>query len=111
VHSEDSEKAISADGKLLRLSHPAPLLVVEVVSNSETDLQSKVRDYQEKRLEYAARGIPEYWIIDPIAAIVLVLTLEGTQYQEQRLQGKQPIISATFSNLNLTAEQVLNAGR
>jgi Uma2 family endonuclease len=111
VHSEESEKAISADGKLLRLSHPAPLLVVEVVSNSETDPQSRVRDYQEKRLEYAARGIPEYWIIDPIAAIILVLTIEGTQYQEQRLQGKQPIISATFSNLNLTAEQVLNAGK
>jgi Uma2 family endonuclease len=37
VHSEESEKAISADGKLLRLSNPVPLLVVEVVSNSETD--------------------------------------------------------------------------
>jgi len=111
VHSEESEKAISADGKLLRLSHPAPLLVVEVVSNSETDPQSKVRDYQEKRLEYAARGIPEYWIIDPIAAIILVLTLEGSQYQEQRFQGKQLIVSATFSSINLVAEQVLNAGK
>jgi Uma2 family endonuclease len=84
VHSEESEKAISADGRLLRLGHPAPLLVVEVVSNSETDPQSRVRDYQEKRLEYAARGIPEYWIIDPIATVILVLTLKGTQYQEQR---------------------------
>ncbi len=111
VHSEESEKAISADGKLLRLSHPAPLLVVEVVSNSETDPQSRVRDYQEKRLEYAVRGIPEYWIIDPIADVILVLTLEGTQYQEQRFQGKQLIVSATFSSMNLVAEQVLNAGK
>jgi Uma2 family endonuclease len=111
VHSEDSEKAISEDGKLLRLGHPAPLLVVEVVSNSETDPQSRARDYQEKRLEYAARGIAEYWIIDPIVSAVLVLTLKGTQYQEQRFQGKQPIVSTTFSNLNLTADQVLNAGK
>jgi Uma2 family endonuclease len=111
VHSEESEKAISADGKLLRLGHPAPLLVVEVVSNSETDPQSRVRDYQEKRLEYAARSIPEYWIIDPIVSAVLVLTLKSTQYQEQRFQGKQPIVSTTFSDLNLTAEQVLNAGK
>jgi Uma2 family endonuclease len=111
VHSEESEKAISADGKLLRLGHPAPLLVVEVVSNSETDPQSRVRDYQEKRLEYAARGIPEYWIVDPIAAVILVLTLKGTQYQEQRFQGSQSIVSFAFSNLNLTAEQVLSAGK
>jgi Uma2 family endonuclease len=111
VHSEESEKAISADGKLLRLDHPAPLLVVEVVSNSETDPQSRVRDYQEKRLEYAARGIPEYWIVDPIAAVILVLTLEGTKYQEQKFQGKTPIVSTTFSDLNLTAKQVLNAGK
>lgn len=111
VHSEESEKAISADGKLLRLGCPAPLLVVEVVSNSETDPQSRVRDYQQKRLEYVARGIPEYWIIDPVATVILVLTLEGTQYQEQRFQGKHPIVSFTFPNLNLTAEQVLKAGK
>jgi Uma2 family endonuclease len=55
----------------MRLSHPAPLLVVEVVSNSETAPQSRVRDYQEERLEYAARGISEYWIIELIADVIL----------------------------------------
>jgi Uma2 family endonuclease len=111
VHSEASEKAISADGKLLRLNHPVPLLVVEIVSNSETDTQSRTRDYQEKRLEYADRGIPEYWIIDPIAAIVVILTLEGGKYQEQKFQGKQFISSPTFPNLNLTVEQILKVGK
>jgi hypothetical protein len=47
----------------------------------------------------------------PIAAVILVLTLKGTQYQEQRFQGKQSIISFTFSNLSLMAEQVLKAGK
>jgi Uma2 family endonuclease len=111
VHSEGSEKAISEDGKLLRLGHPVPLLVIEVVSNSETDLQSRTRDYQEKRLEYADRGIPEYWIVDPIVAVVLVLSLEGIQYREQKFQGKQFVISPTFPSLNLMAEKILNAGK
>jgi Uma2 family endonuclease len=111
VHSEGSEKAISEDGKLLRLGHPVPLLVIEVVSNSETALQSRTRDYQEKRLEYADRGIPEYWIVDPIVAVVLVLSLEGIQYREQKFQGKQFVISPTFPSLNLMAEKILNAGK
>ena len=44
---------------------PAPLLVVEVVSPNQSD-----RDYRYKRSEYAARGIAEYWIVDPLAAKV-----------------------------------------
>jgi Uma2 family endonuclease len=68
VHSEDSDAAIMTDGKLLRLNQPAPLLVVEVVSNSDMDKKSRARDYVEKREEYASRGIPEYWIVDPVAA-------------------------------------------
>jgi Uma2 family endonuclease len=62
---------------------PAPMLVVEVASNSDTDPKSRERDYTEKRVDYAARQIPEYWIVDPIAAVVLVLTLAGDQYREK----------------------------
>jgi Uma2 family endonuclease len=87
------------------------MLVVEVVSSSTTDPQSRDRDYVQKRAEYAARGIPEYWIIDPVAKVVLVLALQNSHYQEQPFIGKQVITSPTFPELNLTAEQVLNAGR
>jgi Uma2 family endonuclease len=111
VHSEESEVAITEDGKLLRQDRPAPLLVVEVVSNSDTDEKSRQRDYQEKRLEYGLRRIPEYWIVDPIAAVLLVLTLDGTTYKEQCFQSQQSIISPTFSGLKLTAEQVFKAGK
>ncbi|MEO1593009.1 MAG: Uma2 family endonuclease, partial [Cyanobacteria bacterium J06632_22] len=67
VHSEASATAILKDGKLLRWEEPAPRLVVEVVSRSDTDAASRKRDYVEKRAEYAQRGIPEYWIVDPAA--------------------------------------------
>jgi len=41
---------------------PPPDVVVEVVSPGT---KNRDRDYRHKRIEYAAREIPEYWIIDP----------------------------------------------
>lgn len=55
-----------------RLPSDGADLVVEVVSEGHGDRQ---RDYEEKRLEYAAAGIPEYWIVDPQEELITVLTL------------------------------------
>ena len=52
-------------------------LVVEVVSPDDPD-----RDLVEKRVEYAAAGIPEYWIADPRDETITVLALEGEAYLE-----------------------------
>ena len=52
-------------------------LVVEVVSPDDPD-----RDLVEKRVEYAAAGIPEYWIADPRDETITVLALEGDAYLE-----------------------------
>jgi len=111
VHSEASATAIVADGKLLRFELPAPALVIEVVSSRSTDPRSRDRDYVDKRKEYATRGVPEYWIIDPATGVVFVLTLDRDHYQAQKFLGKQAVISPTFSELKLTAEQILKAGR
>jgi Uma2 family endonuclease len=111
VHTLESDAAIMKDGKLLRQGEPVPMLVVEVVSNGKTDQKSNDRDYIEKRSEYAARGIPEYWIVDPDRAVVLMLTLAGEKYQEATFTGGQSIESPAFLALALTAEQVLAAGR
>jgi Uma2 family endonuclease len=111
VHSPESDAAIMADGKLLRSGDAAPLLVVEVVSNSARDKQSRDRDYEEKPLEYAERGIPEYWLIDPDRAWVRVGTLVNGAYQFQDFTGKQVIVSTAFPDLTLTAGQILTAGR
>lgn len=53
-------------------------LVMEVVS---ADAESRQRDLEEKRRDYALAGIPEYWIVDPQTKIVTVLALEGSAYR------------------------------
>lgn len=83
----------------------APLLVVEVVSP-----ESVSRDYRWKRSEYAALGIPEYWIVDPLKNQLCVLLLEDGLYEETVFTGSQPLASRTFPELSITVEQVLAAG-
>lgn len=89
---------------------PTPQLVVEVVSPGEPGDDNYDRDYIEKPKEYAQREIPEYWIVDPIRAVVSVLTLQGKRYQATEFRGSDRIESEQFKQLNLTAEQILNAG-
>ena len=59
-------------------------LVMEVVS---PDPRDRDRDYHEKRNEYAASGIPEYWIVDPQPQTVTVLMLANGQYAEHGVFG------------------------
>lgn len=83
------------------------LLVVEVVSPS-----SSADDYKEKLEEYQALGIPEYWIVNPESKRdkrVTVHQLQNKVYQKQEFRGSQRIISPTFPELNMTANQVLRA--
>lgn len=110
VHTEDSLAATLADRILLPMQ-PNPMLVVEVVSNSNSDKKSRERDYIDKRSEYAARGIPEYWIIDPVKEVVLILSLQDDRYVDRVLVGDDEVVSPTFPGLNLTAVQILSAGR
>jgi Uma2 family endonuclease len=111
VHTAESAAAILSHGaKLLMPEMPAPALVVEVVSSSDTDRASYRRDYIDKRAEYAARGVPEYWIIDPIAGLVLVLDLVAGAYQATEFRGSDRVISPGFPALNLTAGEVLASG-
>lgn len=86
---------------------PAPRLVVEVVSPGE---QNRDRDYVEKPREYAARGIPEVWQIDPDRAVVTVLTLRSGTYQSQEFRGNDRITSPSFPKLQLTAAEILEVG-
>lgn len=93
----------------VRLEMPAPRLVAEVVSPGD---KSRKRDHEAKRKQYQERGIPEYWLIEPIAQSVTVLTLEAGQYVEHGVfQGDTPIHSPELGALPISAAQLFEAGQ
>jgi Uma2 family endonuclease len=87
---------------LVMLDMPPPDLVVEVVSPSQES-----RDYRYKRTEYGARGISEYWIVDPMQGKVTVLQWVEGLYEEKVYTGDSAIASTVLDKLELTAVQVL----
>ena len=107
IHTVESDAALRGDDKVLYLGLPSPLLVVEVASSTLTNSTSRKRDYEHKPREYADRGIPEMWIVDPDRAWVQVGTLVDGVYQFQTFEGEAAIVSSTFPELNLTAAIVL----
>ncbi|MEC4812163.1 MAG: Uma2 family endonuclease [Scytonema sp. PMC 1069.18] len=92
-------------------------LVIEVVSSNWRD------DYYLKLADYEEMGIPEYWIVDyaalgarkfignPKQPTFSVYQLIDEEYQVTQFRGSDKIISPTFPELKLTAEQVFNAGK
>ncbi|MGK7887731.1 MAG: Uma2 family endonuclease, partial [Leptolyngbyaceae cyanobacterium] len=63
VHSEGSKAAVAGMKRAtITRDMPPPALVIEVVSPGQVN---RDRDYRYKYPEYAARGIDEYWIVDP----------------------------------------------
>ncbi len=86
---------------------PPPQLAVEVVSPGKQNSANYRRDYETKRDQYAGRGIPEYWIVDPDRRWVMVGRLEAGEYLFETFMGEQVIGSPTFPGLGLTAAVVL----
>lgn len=108
VLSEELATALEgASRSTIMIDMPPPQLVVEVVSPGRENAD---RDYRYKRSEYAARGIAEYWIVDPIQQWVTVLEWVEGLYEERVFQGNQQIISPTLPDLDLTSERVINTG-
>ncbi|MEQ9670109.1 Uma2 family endonuclease [Coleofasciculus sp. G2-EDA-02] len=108
VLSEELATALEgASRSTIMIDMPPPQLVVEVVSPGRENAD---RDYRYKRSEYAARGIAEYWIVDPIQQRVTVLEWVEGLYEESVFQGNQQIISPMLPDLDLTSERVINAG-
>jgi Uma2 family endonuclease len=91
-------------------------LVVEVVS---TNWQN---DYARKVEEYEALGIPEYWIVDylglggkryiglPKQPVVTIHQLINGTYQGQQFRNSDRLLSLTFPDLNISANQIFAAG-
>ncbi len=81
-------------------------LVVEVVSPDDPD-----RDYREKRADYAELGIPEYWIVDPRAPAVAVLTLDGDRYVDRGpFRPGAVAVSSVLDGFSVDVSAVFGAG-
>jgi Uma2 family endonuclease len=114
--NELSKEILWHDQSLLTLGSSIKFVAEVVSSNWQNDYSRKVEDY-------AVLGIPEYWIADhaglggtrhigkPKQPTLSICTLVNGEYEIQQLRGNQTIISPTFPDLKLTAEQVLRAGR
>jgi Uma2 family endonuclease len=98
------------------LSSPESVpLVVEVVSTNWRD------DYYTKFANYELMGIPEYWIVDyaalggrdfignPKQPAIFVCQLVDGEYVKTLFRNNDLIISPTFPQLQLTAQQIFDA--
>ena len=91
-------------------------LVIEVVSTNWRD------DYYLKFADYEEMGILEYWIVDyaalggrnfignPKQPTISVCNLVDGEYQISKFRDSDRLISQTFPELNLTVNQIFQAG-
>lgn len=90
-------------------------LVIEIVSTNWQD------DYEKKFNDYEAMGIREYWIVDfaalggrkyigkPKVPTIFICELIDGEYQMTPFRGNDCIVSPTFPQLNLSAQQVFDS--
>ncbi|MEG3991078.1 Uma2 family endonuclease [Microcoleus sp. S28C3] len=100
---------------ILSLGASIPL-VIEVLSTNWRD------DYYLKYADYEEMGIPEYWIVDyaalggrnfignPKQPTISVGNLVDGEYQILKFRENDRIVSQAFPDLNLTANQIFQAG-
>ncbi|MCI0682838.1 MAG: Uma2 family endonuclease [Gemmataceae bacterium] len=83
-------------------------LVMEVVSG---DAKDRIRDWKTKPVEYAAAGIPEYWIVDPEKKVIRVLTLKGRSYRRHGdFKPGSRATSVLLPGFAVAVDEVLAAG-
>lgn len=92
------------------------VLAIEVISTNWRD------DYGLKLTDYEAMGIPEYWIVDYLALgaaryigrpkqpTLSVYRLVDGEYLVEQFRGDDRIISQTFPDLQMTANEVFRNG-
>lgn len=80
-------------------------LVMEIVSPDKPK-----RDTEEKPLDYAEAGIPEYWIVNPLNETITVLVLEGEAYTDHGVFHRgDRATSRLLDNFSVSVDEVLDA--
>ena len=106
ILTEELLMAIGGRRATITSDMPSPALAVEVVSPGKTNRDRDL--YRYKRSEYAARGILEYWIVDPELSKVTVLSLVDGLYEETIFEGEQKITSDVIPQFSLTAARLFD---
>lgn len=89
-----------------RMVEGAPDIVVEILSSD------RQRDLVRKRQLYAAAGVPEYWIFDPVNDTATLLELQGEEYVERAVLGPGDIVTtALLPGLEIPLSDVFNNPR
>jgi len=81
----------------------APDLVMEVVSPDRPR-----RDYKDKKGQYEAHGVKEYWIVDPDRKRIEVWSMQGDFYQLAGVySGKQQAVSVLLPGFNVRVDRII----
>ena len=93
-------------GQLKGLERGHPDLVIEVISPS-----SSSKDRVQKRLDYAAIGVPEYWLIDPKdRTLERQVLLDGAYLVVEAIEGNVIFQPESFEGLEIDLGRLWGAG-
>ncbi len=76
--------------------HGAPDLIVEVISPT-----SRNHDAVTKMFRYACCGVPEYWLVDPFARTIQILSLLDGIYVPQKANADGRLASVVLPGLTI----------
>ena len=94
--------AVSGD----RMLEGTPDIVIEILSSDRR------RDLVRKRMLYAAAGVPEYWIFDPVNDDALLLELRDGEYvQRARLDAAGTVTTPRLPGLAIPLADVFRHRR
>ena len=79
-----------------------PDLVVEILSTTHED-----RDRRIKRRLYAKNRVPEYWLVDPVAATIEMLRLKGRAFRTvESFERGSVLTSVTLPGFHLPLDEL-----
>lgn len=99
----DREKAIRITPDTLRF--PVPDFIVEIISHSTED-----RDRGVKFEDFAAHGVREYWIVDPIEeSLEQYILTDAGQYKLRMKSQSGEVASAVIAGLTIPIRAIFDA--
>jgi Uma2 family endonuclease len=91
-------------GRVPNTQTDVPAIVVEFVSKRKRD---RVRDYEEKRRDYLAIGVAEYWIIDRFQRTMTVYKNASGEQSEAVVKAEETYRTSLLPGFELPLAQLL----